>query len=477
MDSQDKKKVLVIDDVAANINIMGVALQDEYEMFAATSGEDGLTAAEEERPDLILLDIMMPKMDGYEVCQKLKADPNTREIPVIFVTAMIDEKDESKGFACGAIDYIAKPIRPPIVKARVKNHLNLKLAHKALAEKNEELAQKNEKLAQNNKKLEEMAVLRETVERITRHDIKTPLNGIIGFPQQMMQDSNLTGKQKDLLETVADSGRTILEMIDSSLELYKMEMGTYCYEPVMLDLLPLFHKVIRETDNLIGEKGVSAEIRVHGRPAAKKDSFAVEGEPRLCYSLFANLFKNAVEASPKQGRIAVSLEKKGEECFITVHNGGAVPEQIRVRFFEKYITAGKYRGTGLGTYSAKLIAETLGGGISLRTSEQAGTTITVRLRKADDEEYAMEIRDNQHKEKTSVPEPAAETKKSPAPPRALLDQLYDLSLRGDIIGIQNMTDEIEQAGEQYLPFTAEVRTLADEFQIKKVHDFIKIYLD
>ncbi|MCP4697652.1 MAG: response regulator, partial [Gammaproteobacteria bacterium] len=429
-----------------------------------TNPVKGLETASQGNFDLFIIDIMMPEMNGYEVCQKLKSDPNTRGIPVIFITAMSSAQDEAKGLAYGAIDYIIKPISPPIVKARVKNHLNLKLAHETLAEKTEELAQQN-------KKLEEMAVLRETVERITRHDIKTPLNGIISLPQQMMQNSNLTGEQKESLKMIAEGGRAILEIIDSSLELYQMETGTYRYEAVRLDLLPLLHKIIRETENLSSKKGVSAEIRVHGRPAAKKDRFTVEGEWRLCYSLFANLFKNAMEASPKKGRIAVSLEEKEEECFITMYNGGAVPEEIREHFFEKYVTAGKCRGTGLGTYSAKLMAETLSGGIYLRTSEKAGTAITVRLRKADDEKYSPDM------EKTTAPEPAGETEKLLAPPRTLLEQLYSFSQHGDIISAQNMPDEIERAGEQYLSFAAKVRKLADEFEIGKLRDFIEPYVE
>ncbi|MCP4701989.1 MAG: sensor histidine kinase, partial [Gammaproteobacteria bacterium] len=121
-----------------------------------------------------------------------------------------------------------------------------------------------------------------------------------------------------------------------------------------------------------------------------------------------------------KGRIAVSLEEKEEECFITMHNGGAVPEEIRARFFEKYVTAGKYRGTGPGTYSAKLMAETLNGGIHLRTSEEAGTAITVRLHKADDEAYSPDM------EKSTAPEPAGETEELLAPPRTLLD-IYRLT--------------------------------------------------
>ncbi|MCP4698460.1 MAG: response regulator [Gammaproteobacteria bacterium] len=459
MDSQEKKKVLVIDDVAANIDIVDAALQNEYEVLAATSGEDGLAAAEEERPDLILLDIMMPEMDGYEVCQKLKADPKTREIPVIFVTAMGNVENETRGLNLGAADYIAKPVSPPIVRARVRNCLNLQQAYKTLAEQN--------------KKLKETATLRENVERIARHDIKAPLNGIINVPETLRQDSNLTVKQKESLELVADGGRRILEMIDRSLNLYKMETGTYRYEPVTVNILPLFHKIIRETEKLSGRKKVSAEIRAYGRSAAKGDRFVVQGEPLLCYSLFANLIKNAVEASPKKETITLSLEKKERECVISIHNQGAVPERIRQRFFEKYVTEGKSQGTGLGTYSAKLMAETQGGGIALQTSAESGTAITVRLGKAADEEYVMAFPASTEGNKSTA---AVKMEKLPAPPLPFLEQIHELARAGHIHRISDMLSEIEQ-GEQYLPFAAEVRKLADNFQTKKIREFIGIYLE
>jgi diguanylate cyclase (GGDEF)-like protein len=121
-----KQTVLIVDDAPTNIEILSEVLDSEYEVLFAVSGEDALNIAFEETPDLILLDIIMPQMDGYEVCSRLKADPRTRAIPVIFVTAMDQEEDETKGLALGAIDYLTKPIRPPIVRARVRNHLELK---------------------------------------------------------------------------------------------------------------------------------------------------------------------------------------------------------------------------------------------------------------------------------------------------------------------------------------------------------------
>jgi diguanylate cyclase (GGDEF)-like protein len=121
-----KQTILIVDDTPANIEILCEVLDSEYEVLFATSGTDALSIAVDQSPDLILLDVVMPEMNGYQVCRHLKEDKRTQSIPVIFVTAMDQEEDEAKGLNVGAIDYLTKPIRPPIVKARVRNHLELK---------------------------------------------------------------------------------------------------------------------------------------------------------------------------------------------------------------------------------------------------------------------------------------------------------------------------------------------------------------
>lgn len=118
-------KLLIVDDEPTNLKVLKQVLQQDYRLSFAKNGADGLELAARELPDLILLDVMMPEMTGYEVCQRLKSQPKTQHIPVIFVTALKDEIDETRGFDCGAVDYITKPITPAIVRARVRTHLSL----------------------------------------------------------------------------------------------------------------------------------------------------------------------------------------------------------------------------------------------------------------------------------------------------------------------------------------------------------------
>jgi len=325
-------------------------------------------------PDLILLDIMMPGMDGYEVCKQLKANPKTRYIPIIFITAMSETEDETRGLELGAIDYITKPVSPPIVRARVKNHLALKLAL-------EKIETQKQKLDEQNKALIEAAHLREDVERITRHDIKTPLNAVIGFSQFLMMADNLTDAQLDGLRTIEEAGYRILNIINLSVDLFKMERGIYPFTPALVNLLLVINKIIIETREMVRLKNLSINVSIKGIPIDDNDIFSVQGDELLCYSMLANLIKNALEASPEGETISIILDDDDDTAIINIHNKGVVPADVRENFFDIYVTSGKETGTGLGTYSAKLIAETQNGRISMTTSEEEGTYVIIKLPK------------------------------------------------------------------------------------------------
>jgi CheY-like chemotaxis protein len=358
-------KILIVDDVPKNIQVLGSTLRSKgYQVIPATSGEQALRAADTHSPDLILLDVMMPEMDGYQVFAKLKENGKTADIPVIFVTALTDEQDETKGLEMGAVDYITKPIKIPVALARVRTHLALRFAYRKLAEQNEELIR--------------AAELREDVDRIMRHDMKTPLTSVIASPKLIRMLGEVNDQQERLLVSIEKSGYRLLNMVNLSLDLFKMERGSYEFEAKPVDVLPLVARIFEELTDLCEANSAKTVVLLDGKPAGDGSRFLVCGEEALCYSMLANLIKNAVEASPEGGTVTVSLESV-DPCVIRVHNGGAVPEEIRERFFEKYATSGKKKGTGLGTYSARLMAETQRGSIELESTGPEGTTITVRL--------------------------------------------------------------------------------------------------
>jgi signal transduction histidine kinase len=263
------------------------------------------------------------------------------------------------------VDYIIKPISPSIVQVRVKTHLELKFAY--------------EELERKNAALKKAAILHDDVDHILRHDLKTPLNGIINYSMILMEIFEPNPQQKQFLSGIESLGYEMLDMINRSLDLYKMETRTYSYQPKEVDILQIVNKIVTETENISASKELSIEILNHS--VSHADTFFAQGERLLCYSMLANLLKNALEASPNGTHITVSLGEEKDNALISIHNQGAVPEEIRDKFFDKYTTVGKSGGTGLGTYSAKLMAETQGGSIHLETFDEAGTTVTVQLLK------------------------------------------------------------------------------------------------
>lgn len=356
--------ILIVDDTPENVKVLGTILHKKnYRIMVAQNGLQALKAVENMIPDLILLDIMMPGMDGYQVCQELKKHECTREIPIIFLTAATDHEYELKGLRLGAVDYIHKPFSIPAVEARVATHLELVQAKRALLEKNAAL--------------EEIAKLRDDIDRITRHDLKIPLNAIIGFPQLLLMDDNLSEGQRELLNHVIRAGHEMLAMINRSLDLFKMETGRYHYAPENFDMAALLQTIIKDLDPLSKNSQAKIEIVINGEIYTHQE-FIVVAEKILCYSLFANLLKNAIEAAPQGKGIKITLQHQDQEDLIAITNPGTVPESIREHFFDKYITFGKASGTGLGTYSAKLMAQVQQGSIEMNTNTEE-TTVTVRL--------------------------------------------------------------------------------------------------
>jgi serine phosphatase RsbU (regulator of sigma subunit) len=174
-----QKLILIVDDTPTNIGVISGALRDCYKTKVANSGQKALAlASAEEKPDLILLDVMMPEMDGYEVCSRLKADPATREIPIIFLTSQTSPDDETRGFEVGAVDYVHKPFSPAVVKARVRTHILLREARAQLAH---QLLELNTELEMARKI--QLSILPQTLPKLPRLDIAArylPMTAVAG---------------------------------------------------------------------------------------------------------------------------------------------------------------------------------------------------------------------------------------------------------------------------------------------------------
>jgi hypothetical protein len=211
--------------------------------------------------------------------------------------------------------------------------------------------------------------------RMTRTTFKSPLTAILTLPQLFKREGNLTPRQIDMLNLVQSAGYRKLHMINQSWPL-RMERGVYELNPQPVDLLPILDNIAAELRGVAESKDLAMDIVVRGRPRREGDASCFGAMEMLCYTMFSNLVRNALEASPQGGRVIVELSENAA-MEVAVRNAGSVPREIRSRFFQKYVTAGKKDGTGLGTYGARLIAQTHGGRIRMETSEEKGTTVTV----------------------------------------------------------------------------------------------------
>jgi len=240
----------------------------------------------------------------------------------------------------------------------------------------DEVAQQAARLERQNGTLQEHVRLREEVERIGRHDLKTPINSIVAVPRLLREEGRLGQEADELLAIVERAGYRILSMVNLSLDLFKMEQGSYVFRPAAVDLADLLEKVGADVGTHAAAKQVGLKVDAGAAPYAW-------AEELLCYSLLANLMRNAVEASPQGGEVSIgAFAGPGETVVLRIHNHGAVPASVRGSFFQKYATSGKAGGTGLGAYSARLMARVQDGDIEMQTSTDEGTTLTVRLRAA-----------------------------------------------------------------------------------------------
>ena len=353
-----KPTILVVDDTRDNLELLASIFKDEYRVKVANSGAKALQIAQSDTPpDLVLLDIMMPGMDGFEVAQSLRSHPASEHIPVIFVTAMTDQNARMRGMELGAVDFVTKPIDPYALKVRVRNFLRYVELHLQLqADYDNMLATER---------------LKEDVERITRHDLKGPLAGVLALVQGLGEAPNLSESQVEQVRLIEETTLQVLDMINLSNELFKIETGRFTLRPQPVPVAGIVRRIVKLMRRTFAGKDLQIVVATpRGMP---DEALRAVGDPMLCYSLFQNLIKNACEAAPEGTRVTITI-LPGQPMQIKIENQGVVPELIRDTFFDKFATAGKQGGTGLGTYSARMLAQAQGGNINMATSDEDQST-------------------------------------------------------------------------------------------------------
>ena len=256
----------------------------------------------------------------------------------------------------------------------------LKETQNRLAEAHAELAIRNKDLSAQNRILQENIELREHVERIARHDLKAPLSALIGLPQVLLDNYDLPAEAEKVVRLIEQAGHSMLEMLNQSLVLYRLETGAYDLTPAPLDLADMVRRTAARLSTMSVARGHAIRLTRNGLPLTPGDSVPCDGDALLLDPMLQNLLVNALEASPPDGEVGIDIRDEDPD-FLTVAmaNQGEVPSTIRERMFEKYVTMGKRGGTGLGAYSAALAARAHGGGVALDAASPGRTTVTVRL--------------------------------------------------------------------------------------------------
>ncbi|RKF12766.1 hybrid sensor histidine kinase/response regulator [Alginatibacterium sediminis] len=356
--STTQRSVLIVDDVADNLTLLAGLLKKDYRILLAKDGLRALSLCQSETPpDLVLLDVMMPGMDGFEVLKRMREHPASEQIPVIFVSALGDVESQSRGLGGGAVDYITKPVQPELLKLRVKNLMQDVRMRQNLQDDYQQMLE-NQKL-------------KDDVEQILHHDLKGPMAGIFSLAEQLLANPRLPSAVRDSLEMIEDLSTRSLDMVNNTAELYKIESGSYTLKPEKFSLLKLLERLLKTLDSTYKSKGLQFEIKNLAGEHSKVECY---GDESLSQSALFNLFKNACEASPVGGKITARLDIKVDHIEFGIYNSGVVPEDIRDKFWRKYVSSGKNQGTGLGTYSAKLMIEAQKGQIEMQTDDSSDLT-------------------------------------------------------------------------------------------------------
>ncbi|CAH2572965.1 Phytochrome-like protein cph1 [Planktothrix rubescens] len=373
--SDHQGHILIVDDTPDNLRLLSKTLSEQgYEVQCAINGKLALMAVKHEPPDLILLDIKMPEMDGYEVCERLKMQEETAAIPVIFLSALDDVFDKVKAFTVGGVDYITKPFQVEEVFARIENQLTIRRLQQQLQNKNIKLEQLNQELKRSNRDLEEFAY-------VVSHDLQQPLQTITGFAELLLalkSEINLEQEAEEYVSPILEEGIRMQELIKNLLEYSRVGTKKRNFEPT--DCQEILRKSLADLHSII--ENSLAIVTYEKLPILMADRIQLG-------QLFQNLIANGIKyQSPNiQPKIVISVQEKPEEWLFRVEDNGIgiKPENFDRIFqvFQRLHTNQEYPGTGVGLAICKKIIERHQGRIWLESEWQIGTTFYFTLPKLD----------------------------------------------------------------------------------------------
>jgi signal transduction histidine kinase len=353
--------ILIVDDTPANVLLLVRMLTERgYKPHPVLSGKLALQAARMEPPDLILLDIAMPEMNGYEVCEQLKADAALKDIPVIFISALTETIDKVKAFRVGGVDYVTKPFQFEEVYARVQTHLQLR----------------------------RLEILRDDLTHMLIHDLRNPLSVIIFFLEILArrEAKNLSAETQALVAVARGSAENIRNMIASILNVSKIEAGEIKLQRESCDLVALIRDVMAATRPLPGNRTLTLD--------ATESSLTTMSDVGLIRRVLQNLLSNALKYTPNGGDIRIVATLFHDEIRIAITDvGPGIAPEYHQRIFEKFGQVedrNSRLGTGLGLTFCKLAIESHGGRIGVESEVGKGSTFWFTLPQVNDTRSKME---------------------------------------------------------------------------------------
>jgi signal transduction histidine kinase len=365
--NDNSPKILIVDDIHDNIQVAGTILRmKNYKVIFATNGQEALDRLQTNPVDLILLDIMMPEMDGFEVIKHLKSNPATKDIPVIFLTAKNEVDSIVLGFELGAVDYINKPFNAAELLARIHNHLELKRVQKELSDLND---------------------TKDKFFSIIGHDLRGPLGMFKSAIDFLLKDFNLDDKDtlNRVLKSLQSSVNLTYQLLENLLQWAKAQTNIIEFEPKMINLFETSKLVLTLLESSYTRKEISCTIEIN-------PELTVYSDENLVTTTIRNLVSNAIKFTKTHGNIKIKAKeieqpdgkKKMVQVKISDTGIGISPEKIKKLFKlgEKHIssqgTSGEV-GTGLGLILCKEFIEKSGGKISVESEVDKGTTFTFTL--------------------------------------------------------------------------------------------------
>ena len=334
-------------------------------MRPAASGKIALQAAAHSLPDLILLDIKMPEMDGLEVCAQLKAVPALHDIPVIFISALHETEDKLKAFHAGGVDYVTKPFQAEEVQARVHTHL--------------ELRRQKIQLQENLLKLQKLEELRDNLTHMIVHDMRSPLMSLDGYLDmlQMFDQAGLSAKAKEYVAHARINANRVIHMADEMLTVSKLEEGNIELQLVACDLAEMLREVVGNYEIVRGRKSIQFVLH--------PGHFTVSVDRELIGRVLQNLMDNAMKFSPDDGVIKVAITDQDKLVRVEVADqGSGIPRGQQGLIFEKFKQLERQSGrsgVGLGLAFCKLAVEAHGGRIGVESETGKGSTFWFTLQR------------------------------------------------------------------------------------------------